>query len=428
MSKQNIPVLTLTHRLTGTVAQHRFVTAAGAQAGADANALGAARLAGVSGEDVPVDVLGTAIVEAGAAIAAGATLKSDASGRAITWVTAGAKVASALQAAGGGPSATALDDSRAVDVSYPDWFRASFLDLHDDLRQARAGGKMGILVFFGTRTCSYCQAFLDTTFADAAIVARVQRHFDVIGLEVLSDAEITTPDGRPQRADAFAVEEKARFTPTLIFYGDGGRRLLQLVGYHPPGRFRAILDYLEGRRYETQTLRQYLDARPGPAPAARGALTADRELFAPPPHRLDRRAPGARPLLVIFERPDCPPCDLLHRVLLRQPAVRASLRRFEVVQLDQADDRSLIRTPDGQALSPGAWAGRLGLLHAPAFVFFEENGNEVLRIDAETGRYRLEGALQYVLEKAYRDTPQFQQWRRKKALESRAGDRRGAAP
>ncbi len=99
MSKQNIPILTLTHRLTGTVAQYRFVTPAGAQAGADANTLGVARVAGVSGEDIPVDTLGTAIVEAGAAIAAGATLKSDASGRGITWVTAGAKVAIALQAA-----------------------------------------------------------------------------------------------------------------------------------------------------------------------------------------------------------------------------------------------------------------------------------------------------------------------------------------
>ena len=35
----------------------------------------------------------------GAAVAAGATLKSDASGRGITWVTSGARVAIALQAA-----------------------------------------------------------------------------------------------------------------------------------------------------------------------------------------------------------------------------------------------------------------------------------------------------------------------------------------
>lgn len=101
MSAQSIPLLTLTVVLAGTVAANRFVTPAGAQAGVDANTLGVTRTSGVSGEKVPVDVIGTAVVEAGAAIALGATLESDASGRAVTWATAGGKVGIALQAASG---------------------------------------------------------------------------------------------------------------------------------------------------------------------------------------------------------------------------------------------------------------------------------------------------------------------------------------
>jgi hypothetical protein len=100
MSRQAIPILSLPVTLTGTVSANRFVTPAGAQAGADANTLGVARDAGVSADKITVDVMGTAIVEAGAAVAAGASLKSDASGRAITWATSGAKVGIALQAAG----------------------------------------------------------------------------------------------------------------------------------------------------------------------------------------------------------------------------------------------------------------------------------------------------------------------------------------
>jgi hypothetical protein len=98
MSYQQISVLALTVTLAGTVAVNRFVTPAGAQAGAGANALGVARSAGVSGEKIPVDVLGTAIVEAGAAIAANATVGADASGRAVTW-TSGAKIGLAMEAA-----------------------------------------------------------------------------------------------------------------------------------------------------------------------------------------------------------------------------------------------------------------------------------------------------------------------------------------
>lgn len=101
MSAQNTSLLTLTATASGAVAANRFVTPTGAQAGADANTLGASRAAAASGEKLSVDALGTAVVEAGAAVSAGDTVKSDANGKAITWATSGAKVGVALQAASG---------------------------------------------------------------------------------------------------------------------------------------------------------------------------------------------------------------------------------------------------------------------------------------------------------------------------------------
>lgn len=101
MSDQFRSALTLPAAAAGAIAARRFVTPAGAQAGADANTLGVAlAAAATAGELVPVVVLGTAAVEAGAAIAKGATVKSDAQGRAIPWASSGAKVGIALEAAG----------------------------------------------------------------------------------------------------------------------------------------------------------------------------------------------------------------------------------------------------------------------------------------------------------------------------------------
>lgn len=100
MGAQSKSVVTLSVVAAGAIATARFVTPVGAQAGADANTLGVSRFAAsAAGERVAVDALGTAVVEAGAAVSAGATIKSDASGRAITWATSGAKVALALEAA-----------------------------------------------------------------------------------------------------------------------------------------------------------------------------------------------------------------------------------------------------------------------------------------------------------------------------------------
>lgn len=89
---------------TAAIAQFRAVThTTGAQAGAAVNSLGPAQQAGAIGDAVPVVALGTAIGEAGAAIAAGALLETDANGRYITR-SAGAIVGRALTAA------TALGD------------------------------------------------------------------------------------------------------------------------------------------------------------------------------------------------------------------------------------------------------------------------------------------------------------------------------
>lgn len=99
MSRQSISLLTLSVVSAGAVAAGRFVTHTGAQAGAAANTLGVTRSAvAAANETVPVDVIGTAVVESGAAIAAGAALETDASGRAVTKAS-GPTVARALQAA-----------------------------------------------------------------------------------------------------------------------------------------------------------------------------------------------------------------------------------------------------------------------------------------------------------------------------------------
>jgi len=81
---QSVSILALTVEAAGALTAHRFVGANLSQAGAGANAYGVARTDAAIGESVAVDVLGTAIVEAGAAIAAGAEVEVNASGKAVT--------------------------------------------------------------------------------------------------------------------------------------------------------------------------------------------------------------------------------------------------------------------------------------------------------------------------------------------------------
>lgn len=101
MSRQSISLLALSVQLTAAAAACRFVKGTGVQAVADENTLGVTRTAGAVGETVPVDVLGTAVVETGGAFSKDDTIKVDAQGRAVVWANAGAKVARALEASTG---------------------------------------------------------------------------------------------------------------------------------------------------------------------------------------------------------------------------------------------------------------------------------------------------------------------------------------
>ena len=325
-------------------------------------------------------------------------------------------------------TAAAQSESRGetLEAVHPPWFKESLLDFQADLQDAIDDGKTGVMMYFGTRACSYCHALLTTTFAQPDLVERLQASFDVIGLEVLSDDEVRDFQGRSHWAKDFAVQEGARFTPTLIFYSEEGEVLVRLVGYVAPERFSIVLDYLENEVYRQQSLREYVTAAEAVGGTEAGTIRRDEALFAASPHDLDRRSPAERPLLVLFERPDCEACERLHRTVLPVPSVREQIGHFDAVQLDMTDTKTRLTLPDGTSMTPAAWADRLGLLHAPALVFFDEQGAETVRVDSEllidhfgaavddtTPRLvaNVEARLQYVLERGYLEQPQFQRWR-----------------
>jgi len=303
-------------------------------------------------------------------------------------------------------------DAVPVRIEFPAWFKHSFLDLRDDLAEAGKAGKLGVVLFLSAPQCSYCKAFLDFTFADPGIRRELDRHFDVIGVEVISDTPITDAHGKGWSMREFAAAQKAYVTPTLIFLRHDGKPMLRIVGYYPPEKFRGVMDYVVNGHWEREKLGAFLArAEPRGEP---GALIRDAELFRGPPYALDRRKPGGRPLLVLLERPNCTGCEQFHTEVLQAPEIRALIKQFDAVQLDMSDTRTKLTTPDGRRLSPRQWAEQLDLAYAPSLVFFDERGKEIYRLDSELLRERTEGSLQLVLEKGYIEEAQLQRWRQLK--------------
>ena len=311
-------------------------------------------------------------------------------------------------------------DSAVRHIDYPAWFNESpFLDLAEDLENARANGKKGLVVLFTTEGCSYCDAFIRKVLGDPQIADRVRKNFDVIGLEIFDDADMITPDGKAMSVKQFASNEKAAFAPTLLFYGEHGQRVLRRVGYQSSERFEYALEYVTQEKYRSESFRTYLKRMTAYARVGKDEerLKID-SLFGKPPYALNRsQFPASQPLLVIFEKSNCSQCDEFHSSVLSQKETRDALAKFEVVRFDANDSATSILGPGGKRTSPARWYEQASLTHAPAMLFFDEQGNEVLKIDSPALNQRFMNSVNFVLERAYEKGWTYQRFARTKGIE-----------
>jgi thioredoxin-related protein len=302
----------------------------------------------------------------------------------------------------------------AVDI--PPWFRETFLDFREDVRAAAREGKR-LLVYFGQDGCPYCRELMRAGFADKAIADKTRRHFHAIAINVWADREATWTDGRIFTEKTLAAFLKVQFTPTLLFFDEGGGVALRLNGYYPPHKLHAALDYVSGRNEKKTAFADYL-ARHAREPAS-GTLH-EQPFFLKPPLDLDRsRRPATRPLAVLFEQRECAACDELHRQGFAHPEVRALVRKFDVARLELFGTQRLV-TPGGRSLTAEQWGRELKIAYTPTLVLFDEKGVESFRVEAYLRPFHFASSLDYVASGAYRGEPSFQRYLQRRAERIRA--------
>ncbi|NEV63656.1 thioredoxin family protein [Thiorhodococcus minor] len=300
----------------------------------------------------------------------------------------------------------------------PAWFKASFLDIREDVAEAAAAGKRLVLYFYQDG-CPYCAKLLRENFGDRAIADLTREHFEVIAINLWGDREVTALDGAGTTEKAFARALGVQFTPTLLMLDESGNVVLRINGYFPPHRFQAALSYVAERVESSgQGFNAYAAAR---APARAMGTLHEEGGFLPRPLRLaENRAESERPLVVMFEQPVCKACDELHADILRREPVAISLSALDGAIVD-AFAKDSVQTPDGRELPARDWAEEMGIEYTPSLVFFDADGQEVFRTEGYLKSFHIQGAFDYVATGAYRWQPSFQRYlsERRAALEAR---------
>ncbi len=299
-------------------------------------------------------------------------------------------------------------------VQKPDWFKASFLDLREDVAEAAKGNK-GVILYFYQNGCPYCERLINVNFAEQEISGKARSKFDVIAIDIWGDREVTDLKGKLVTEKEFASIMKVQFTPTLLFLDGQGDVTLRTNGYYPPHKFSAALDYASGAGNPGETFADYFE-RLNPTPAT-GKLHIEHG-FLRPPYSFALKG-ERKPLLVLFEQKECPACDELHNVIFRRAVTRALLNRFDIAVVDIWSNETL-QTNTGELKSAREWAREMNIQYAPTLVFFNPMGKEVFRTEAYLRAFHIQSALDYVSSGAYRDEKEFQRYVQSRADELRA--------
>ena len=164
-----------------------------------------------------------------------------------------------------------FDDTQLEEtLDYPDWFKLSLGDLNDDLAEARAAGKKGLIVYFGQNRCAYCERFFEVNLGDPGIQRYLRERFDVVPVDIWGIDEITDTNGKTYTERELSLRYKTNFTPSLVFYDLAGRPVYRMRGYYPRYQFRAALHYVAEGFHRVERFRDYL-ARADPSRFLRSA-------------------------------------------------------------------------------------------------------------------------------------------------------------
>ena len=110
------------------------------------------------------------------------------------------------------------------------FFSQSFGDLNEELQTAKSEGKKGMLLFFESEHCKYCQAMLKGVLSRANVQDWYQNHFLSIAIDIRGDVEIKDLDGITLPSKVFAEHREVFMTPVLTFIDLEGAEVYRHLG------------------------------------------------------------------------------------------------------------------------------------------------------------------------------------------------------
>lgn len=129
-------------------------------------------------------------------------------------------------------------------------------DLRDELAQARASGRKGLMVMYHFEECPSCQRMRQQVLNQAAVQDWFRREFVIVPIDILGAQPITGLDGKTVPERSYGRAMMIRATPTFDFYALDGTRVYRHVGgLFDPEAFLRLGQFIVSGAYRDGTFK-----------------------------------------------------------------------------------------------------------------------------------------------------------------------------
>ena len=277
----------------------------------------------------------------------------------------------------------------------PSWFKESFLDIAEDIEEAKENNKH-IMLFMDLEGCPYCTKMLkENFFAENKTSEFIKKYFDVIEINVKGSREIAWDEETTLTERELAEKLQIQYSPTILFFNYDKEVVVRVNGYRSPVNFKYILEYVQGKHYENMSLTEYANK------ITKQTLYTFKEnkMFS----NLKDLSQSKGAVAVVFEDGSCTQCDYFHNRLLKNEDVINEIKNFTIVRLDATSNEEIIDI-DGNKTTPKQWVEKINLDYRPGILLYDDK-KLISTVDALLYPFHFKELLRYVSGKFYEKYP-----------------------
>lgn len=138
------------------------------------------------------------------------------------------------------------------------FFTKSLGDYREELADARAAGKRGVILVYQMEGCEYCDRMKAGVLSRPEVQAWYGKRFAAYSIDIMGSTEMTDFSGRKTTEGRFARESLVQGMPTVDFFDLDGRLVARVPGEIPDTRtFLALGEWVASGAHARETFDQY---------------------------------------------------------------------------------------------------------------------------------------------------------------------------